>query len=79
MMEEMIGYIFREMHGNKIAMQNVAKTLRSQKIFNRRLAILLFVTSLYAISSTIRIDQYEKKLDSLNKKVDEMEKGDSGM
>ena len=78
-MEEMIGYIFREMNDNKIAMQNVAKTLRIQKILNRRLAILLFVTSLYAISSTICIEQYEKKLDSLNKKVDELEKGDSGM
>ena len=78
-MEEMIGYIFREMNDNKIAMRNVAKTLRNQKIFNRRLATLLFITSLYAISSTIRIDQYAKKIASLNKKVDELEKGDSGM
>lgn len=71
-MKEMLGYIFNEM-------QNISKILKKQRAFNRKLATLLFVTSLYAVSSTIRIEQYEKKLASLNKKVDELKKGDSGM
>lgn len=78
-MKEMLGYIFNEMHFNKIEMRNVEKILKKQRAFNRKLATLLFVTSLYAVSSTIRIEKYEKKLASLNKKVDELKKGDSGM
>lgn len=78
-MKEMLGYIFNEMHFNKIEMRNVEKILKNQRAFNRKLATLLFVTSLYAVSSTIRIEKYEKKLASLNKKVDELKKGDSGM
>lgn len=71
-MEEMIGYIFNEMQSSRCALESVKKTLRRQKLVNRRLTAILFASTIYAVVVGLQYHEQHRRIEELNDEIEEL-------
>lgn len=70
-MPEMIRYIFKNLHVNENAIENIQKTLRVQSNLNRSLVIFSIMTTANIIVLSKRVNKLEEELKKLKREEGE--------
>lgn len=69
---EMLSYIFGSLKYSEDNIRKMKKILRVQSKLNGQLAIFAVVTTVYLITTELKIREQEKKLNKLNKEIEEL-------
>lgn len=71
-MNEMLNYIFNNMHDNDNAIKKIAKALNTQRKINKQVVMAVLSMSIYIAIDSMVVKTQQKLIDRLTKEVEEL-------
>ena len=68
---ETLNYIFGSLRSKDVAIEHIAKCLKTQNAINKRFAAFALVTAAHAVVVAAYIHEQDKRIDELNKEIKE--------
>ncbi len=72
-MEEMIRYIFENIHRSEKRLRVVGRFIGSQRAFNRNIMLLTTLTTVYLVIKEFEIRNMHRQIEGLKSKIKELE------
>lgn len=71
-MNEMIGYVFGNLHIHEKAIADIYGSIQAQKKLNKRTAVAMLFTTLTISKLVVRVAKQNEKIESLTKELEEL-------
>lgn len=69
---EVFGYIFGSLRSSEKAVQGIQRTLKYQKGFNRKVAVLAWAMAAYVVTNEMDRRKQNKKIEELSNEIKEL-------